>query len=142
MVEIVYKSHGDALDYALGVHVLTFAEQGFAPLDIHGRRFGVDRDTLVAFADAVNRADEVGSLHPQAPISAVPRSCIRDAIVSGPLLGHLQGFIASTADNIQACRLLLDFSTPRLEKHVEEAIAIVFGRPVSSQIEEIIVIRN
>lgn len=142
MVELVYKSHADALDYARGVHVLTFAEQGFAPLDIHGRRLGVDRATRVAFADAVNRADQVGSLHPQAPISAVPRSCIRDAIVSGPLLGHLQVFIASNADHIQASRLLLDFSTPRLPHHAEEAIVKVFGGHVSPRIEEVIVIRN
>ena len=97
MAKIVFQSHGDPLDYSGGLHVLTFAEIGFAPLDIHGRKLGISHDTLRAFSDGVNQADDVGSLYPQAPISAVPKSCIRDTMVPATLLGHLQAFIAVMA---------------------------------------------
>lgn len=36
------------------LHVLTYAEEGFSPLDIHARRYGIDSDQVRAFADAVN----------------------------------------------------------------------------------------
>lgn len=142
MTQIVFKTHGDQLDYVNGMHVLTFAEQGFAPLDIHGRRLGINSETLIAFAEAVNQSNKVGSLYPQAPISAVPRSCIRDTMDSAPLLRHLQEFTTSPVGHIKVSKLLLDFSTPRLPPHVEEAIAMVFGGHMPSQIDEVIVIRN
>ena len=37
MTKITIKTHGDALDY-LGLHILTYAEEGFSPLGIHGRK--------------------------------------------------------------------------------------------------------
>ena len=142
MAKIVFQSHGDPLNYAGDLHVLTFAEEGFAPLNIHGETLGISRDTLSAFSDAVNQADDVGSLHPQAPISAVPRSCIRDTIDPAPLLRHLQAFIAANASRMKATRLLLDFSTPRLQPHVQEAIGLAFSQENISLIDEVTVIKN
>lgn len=141
MTKITIKTHGDPLDY-LGLHILTYAEEGFSPLGIHGGKLGVSRDTLEAFVNAVNQANEVGSLHPQAPISAVPRSCIRDTPDSGLLVPHLQDFLKANAEHIKAKRLLLDFSTPRLQPHARKAIAETFPGPNANQIEEIIIISN
>lgn len=142
MAKIIFQSHGDPLDYSGGLHVLTFAEEGFTPLDIHGRKLGISRDTLSAFSDGVNQADDVGSLYPQAALSAVPRSCIRDTMDPAPLLGHLQAFIAANASRMRATCLLLDFSTPRLQPHVLEAIGEAFSRGNTALIDEVIVIKN
>ena len=142
MTKIVFQAHGDFLDYLGGLHVLTFAEDGFAPLNIHGERLGISRDILSAFSTAVNQADDVGSLYPQAAISAVPRSCIRDTIDPAPILGHLRAFITANASRMEATRLLLDFSTPRLQPHAQEAINEAFSEKNTSLIDEVIVIKN
>ena len=141
MTKITIKTHGDPLDY-LGLHILTYAEEGFSPLSIHGRKLGITRDALDAFVDAVNQANEVGSLHPQAPISAVPRSCIRETTDAGLLLWHLQEFLTANAEHIKAKRLLLDFSTPRLQPHAQMAIAEIFAGTSANKIEEITIISN
>ncbi len=141
MTKKAFKSHGDPLDYR-DMHILTYAEEGFSPLGIHGRKLGVSREMLDPFVNAVNQANEVGSLHPQAPISAVPRSCIRDTTDPAILLGHLQEFMTANVDHIKARRLLIDFSTPRLQPHAQKAIAQIFAGPSANQIEEITVIRN
>lgn len=141
MTKITIKTHGDPLDY-LGLHILTYAEEGFSPLGIHSGKLGVSRDTLVAFVNAVNQANEVGSLHPHAPISAVPRLCIRDTTDPALLLGHLQEFMTANAEHINGRHLLLDFSTPRLQPHAQKAIAQIFAGPRANQIEEITVISN
>ncbi len=142
IANITFKTHSDPIDYAGAIHILTFAEHGFAPLDIHGRRLGVSPDVLSAFADAVNKADDVGSLYPEAPISAVPRSCIRDPTDPEPLLSHLREFISANAERMRATSLLLDFSTPRLEPHVQAAINAISDEPGLSLISHITVIRN
>lgn len=142
MTKIVCQSHEDPLDYLGSLHVLTFAEEGFAPLSIHGERLGISRDMLSAFSNAVNQADDVGSLYPQAAISAVPRSCIRDTIDPAPLLGHLRAFIAANSSRMGATRLLLDFSTPRLQPHAQEAIDEAFTQENASLIDDVIVIKN
>ena len=56
-----------------GYHVLTFAETGFAMLNVYAKQFGLDKDTIEKFSQETNRKNESGSLHPKAPISAVPR---------------------------------------------------------------------
>ena len=142
MANIIFKTHSDPIDYSGDIHILTFAEQGFAPLDIHGRRLGVSRDVLSAFADAVNQADDVGSLYPQAPLSAVPRVCIRDATDHAPLLRHLCEFLSANTECMKSTCLLLDFSTPKLPKHAEKAISMALKCIPSGGTQEIIIIRN
>jgi hypothetical protein len=142
MAHFVFKTHADPQDYPPDLHVVTFAEQGFAPLDIHGRRLGVSSETLSAFSDTVNQAGHAGSLYPEAPISAVPRSCIRDTTDAAPLIRQLQAFISANAQHIRATSLIFDFSTPRLQSHVRAAIAAISDEPDFSLINNVIVIRN
>lgn len=142
MANIIFKTHSDPIDYSGDIHILTFAEQGFAPLDIHGRRLGVSRDVLSAFADAVNQADDVGSLYPQAPLSAVPQACIRDATDPAALLQHLREFLSANADCMKSASLVLDFSTPRLPPHAETAISRLLGSLEALEIKDVVVIRN
>jgi hypothetical protein len=142
MTRIVCQSHEDPLDYSGGLHVLTFAEEGFAPLNIHGRRFGISRDILSAFSSRVNQRDEVGTLWPQAPISAVPQSCIRDTTDPTGLLSHLREFIPAIPDNMKTTTLVLDFSTPRLPPHVEYTISKLHKDALFIGIAQIVVICN
>ena len=142
MTRIVCQSHEDPLDYSGGLHVLTFAEEGFAPLNIHGRRFGISRDILSAFSSRVNQRDEVGTLWPQAPISAVPQSCIRDTTDPTALLSHLREFIPAIPDDMKTTTLVLDFSTPRLPPHVEYTISKLHKDALFIGIAQIVVICN
>lgn len=142
MAYIVYKTHADPQDYPPDLHILTFAEQGFAPLDIHGRRLGVSRDTLSAFSDAVNQAGDVGSLYPEAPISAVPQSCIRDTADPELLLSYLREFLAANAGHMKFTTLVLDFSTPKLPPHAEEAISMALKCSSAAFVGDVIIIKN
>jgi len=59
-------------------HKLTVSEAGFSMLDIYGARLhGIRTDVIRNFADEVNVSDEIGTLFPDAPISAMPRRLFR-----------------------------------------------------------------
>lgn len=92
-----------------GYHVLTFAETGFAMLNIYGEEFGLDRNTIETFSQQVNRNDESGSLHPKAPISAVPRHFIRDDNNPDTLSAQIKDFLSANQNRIKATKLLFDF---------------------------------
>lgn len=92
------------------------AEAGFSVLDIHGRRQrGLPIEVIREFADRVNERDESGTLHPRAPISAVPRRYFRDQADSvDPLVlkdfrRHIAEFIETNRETVQAARILVDF---------------------------------
>ncbi len=141
-MNIVFKKHTDPLVYRTGFHVLTYAEVGFAPLDIYARNFALSRHALADFVEAVNGSGEVGTLYPAAPISAVPQACIRDTAEPGALEGYISEFVRGNARHIHASYLLFDFSTPRLPRHAEEALACILKSPLDHEISEITIIKN
>jgi hypothetical protein len=120
-------------------HVLTYAEEGFAPLNIHGEPRGLTRELLVRFADEVNRKRESGSLHPQAPISAVPRVYIRDLTDSAALSVQIIDFLRANAQTIHSKRMLFDFRTPHLAPYVITAIELAMRSSEADGVEEVIV---
>ena len=61
-------------------HVVTYAEEGFAPLNIHAEGTGVEKEELVAFADEVNCRNETGSLFPRAACFGAHRTRRNSAI--------------------------------------------------------------
>lgn len=142
MAMIVFRSSQQPMVYPPGLHILTFAEDGFSPLDIHARHFQIPRPAVCAFAESVNRNAEVGSLNPEAPISAVPRSCVRDTNDPDALIGYLTDFLDANASLLQARCLLLDFRTPNLQKHVREAIDEVFTDKAAWEFGDVIVVEN
>ena len=142
MTKITFKTHADPLVYAPDLHVLTHAEEGFSPLEIHGQRLGVSRSILSQFSVTVNVTKETGTLYPTAPISAIPRDCVRDIEDVDLVAGHFLDFVKANTLQLRTPRLLLDFSTPRLQRHVHEAILQVFGAGTRSGIAEILIIRN
>jgi hypothetical protein len=97
-------------------HILTVAEAGFSMLDIYGRlNRGLDIDVIRNFADRINKGDESGTLHPRAPISAVPCRFFRDQSdsidpsVLSDFKRHITEFIEANRRTILASRILVDF---------------------------------
>lgn len=121
-------------------HVLTYAEEGFSPLDIHGRPMGIDKDRQVAFCDRVNERFETGSLFPQAAISAVPRSLIREGQDANALAKHIGDFLKANVQTIEATKIICDFRTPNVEAFVVAAIETVMKWPDASIIDEVVIV--
>ena len=53
-MRIIRKSQTDIWSARYDYHVLTYAEEGFAPLNIHAASFGIEKRQLAAFVDSVN----------------------------------------------------------------------------------------
>jgi hypothetical protein len=123
-----------------GYHVLTYAEEGFSPLDIHGSPMGIDKDQQVAFCDRVNRRFETGSLFPQAAISAVPRSLIREGNDAIALAKHIADFLRANVQTIKATKIICDFRTPNVAAFVVVAIETAMKWPDASIIDEIVIV--
>ena len=121
-------------------HVLTYAEEGFSPLDIHGRPMGIDKDRQVAFCDRVNERFETGSLFPQAAISAVPRSLIREGNDAIALAKHIADFLRANVQTIKATKIICDFRTPNVAAFVVIAIEAAMNSPDASIIDEIVIV--
>ena len=121
-------------------HVLTYAEEGFAPLNIHTRDTSLSREELVAFAHSVNERNEVGSLHPRVPLSAVPRSAVRVNRSAKVLQGYLEEFLRANASSIGATKLLLDFRTPSVPAFVYTAAEAAVMCAEAIMLEELVII--
>ena len=121
-------------------HVLTYAEEGFAPLNIHARGTSLSREELVAFANSVNERQEVGSLHPQVPLSAVPRSAVRSNRSAKVLQGYLEEFLRANATSIGAAKVLLDFRMPSVPAFVHTAVEAASECAEALAVEEFVII--
>jgi hypothetical protein len=95
-------------------HKLLPAEAGFSMLNLHAENHGINQKEIDAFAKAVNDNEEPGTLHPRAPISALPVRYFRDLapIVPGNhverLRQHLKIFLKLNKSRIHAANLLVD----------------------------------
>jgi hypothetical protein len=121
-------------------HVLTYAEEGFAPLNIHARGTGLANEELRLFADAVNQRAEVGSLYPKAQLSALPRSAIRTNQSAKVLQGFIEEFLRANASTLHATKLLLDFRTPAVPPFVNAAVEAALQCPEAHTVEELVVV--
>ena len=121
-------------------HVLTYAEDGFSPLDIHARRLGVDREQVRAFAKAVNDRADVGSLHPVAPISAVPRELVRDRHDVAELAASISNFFRANRETIKARSLVFDFRTPSVPAFAIEALGVAIQADGDSGLDEVVIL--
>lgn len=126
--------------YRRDYHVLTYAENGFSPLDIHTRRGAVSRNQLSEFAARVNTTDEAGSLHPVAAVSAVPATVIRGLQDPDALRIHIEEFLRANAKIIKASKVLFDFRTPRVLPFVIAAIHQAALCAEAACIEEIVIV--
>lgn len=123
-------------------HCLTYAEEGFSPLNIWTRGMGITKEELDAFADLVNERDEPGSMYSRAPISAVPRRLLRGQKDSGELCLSIEQFFLANASSIGATKVLLDFRTPKVSPYVHRAIELSLRSPDINIIKELVVITD
>ena len=121
-------------------HVLTYAEEGFSPLDIHGRPMGVNKAQQVAFCNRVNQSYETGTLFPMAAISAVPRALIRDSQDADALENHIACFLKANMQTIKATKIICDFRTPKVAAFVVDAIEAAIKSPDASIITEVVIV--
>jgi hypothetical protein len=121
-------------------HVLTYAEDGFSPLDIHGGRLKLDRNYVVAFAETINARSEAGSMHPVAPISAVPRELIRDRNDVAALAGSIGEFLQVNRKAIKASRLLVDFRTPAVPEFAVLALNCALESNPDPGLKEVLIL--
>ena len=130
-------------DWALspGIHILTFAEEGFAPLNFHAKQFQIDKSSLVKFADAVNARDESGSLYPIAPISAIPRRIIREDRGFVELPRFLEEFNQVNSRLFSARKVIMDFVTNQLSTGVLKAMEATLPKLPESCVEEFVIVR-
>ena len=119
-------------------HVLTYAEEGFAPLNFWTRDTGITKQELVTFADLVNSRDESGSLSPRAPVSAVPRRLIRDQRDSEILCQSIENFYLVNSLTIKSSRLVLDFRTSEVAPFVKRAIELSLRSTDVNSLDELI----
>ena len=97
-------------------HILVVAEDGFSMLDAY-TRFLFDFNRPYEFSEEVNQRNEVGTLHPSVPISAVPEKYFKPASndVSSALLMEfsvlMTNFFGHGLAKIMPERLLVDLHT-------------------------------
>ena len=114
-------------------HVLTYAEEGFSPLNFHAQQSKLEKFTLCAFADKVNDRDEIGTLLPLAPISAVPRRLIRDTKEPAELAQFIVSFLETNNRVLQVETIIFDFVTSSLPLHARQALEIALKQFDDSQ---------
>lgn len=133
-------------------HILLVAEDGFSMLDIYanGQR-GIAKNVIKQFADMVNTRNEAGSLHPQAPISAIPRKFLRELsenitpAVIDEIKDHLADFLRANMQHIRATKIVVDLrvSPAPVPKQYLDAVRELLAEPAASQgLEEVILIEG
>jgi len=144
MRRVVYTQNDGwpARDQYADHHVLTYAEEGFSPLNMHGEKCGLDRQHLAAFADGVNERSQVGTLHPSAPITALPRALIRDLDDAFELERCIREFLNINGTLFKAQRLIFDFRCPGVPAFVMAAIDSALQSVDAAAIEEVVIIDN
>lgn len=97
-----------------GWHILTVADPGFSALTIYGEEYGLDRMAIDEFIDKVNHTNQTGSLHPKAPLSAIPCKYVRelsnssDQHVFDEFISHINEFLSSNSKVIKSENLAID----------------------------------
>lgn len=139
-MKISSQSQSDIWPTRHQYHVLTYAEEGFAPLNIHTRATNLTKDELVAFVEAVNERDEVGSLHPRASLSAVPQHAVRSNENSIVLQNYVEDFFRGNAASSRAKKIICDFRTPSVSLFVRAAIQEAASCAAAEMIEELVIV--
>lgn len=135
----ISRSKADAQSITPECHVLTYAEAGFSPLDTHARRLGISSSLVQTFAKSVNERSEVGSMHPVAPISAVPRYLVRESSDGYALAVSIGEFLKANRDAIKARRLIFDFRMPSVPNFAIQALKMAIDIDHDSGLDEVLV---
>jgi hypothetical protein len=132
-------------------HVLTISKVGLSALDIYARGMhGVDTETINKFAAQIDRNDEVGSLYPKAPVSAIPWryfGFIEEFDFPNHMddFGrHIKEFIELNRTKINARRILVDFhrdSDPVPDVFLKAAEEVFKEYAAENEIDEIVLLK-
>jgi hypothetical protein len=145
-MNITRQQPGHDLKVWRGWHILTVAEAGFSMLDLYGRDLHkLEIEIIGEFAERVNRTDESGSLHPVAPISALPRRLFRDGVAEtggaptapAEFKREIVGFLAANDSTIRATRVLMDFhvsSEPVPKEYLQAAEEAILAAPAAGRV--------
>lgn len=109
VVREIMVDGGELVPPSEGEHLLTVADTGFSMLDRYARNdHCISFEEIRRFVDEVNAKDELGSLFPRAPISAVPRKYLRGQAEPGGVFRHIANFLEINASSIRAKRVIID----------------------------------
>jgi len=121
-------------------HVLTYAEEGFSPLNMHTENSELRTEDLKGFANNSNDLDQIITIYPKYSLSMIPRRFIRKPCSSIELYSKLLEFFELNALKIKAKKFIFDFRTHELQKHILDSIYMLKSNKMLSSIEEIVII--
>jgi hypothetical protein len=133
-----------------GTHLLTIAEDGFSCLGCYASDHDVDDIDTRTFVNKVNTQNESGSLHPIAPISAIPNkyfrelSDIHDADVINEFKEHIKEFLKTNDTVIKSKNLIIDFRiapAPVPSQYIDALVQALQTYP-NSIIDEVIIYQD
>ena len=123
-------------------YCLTYAEDGFSPLTQFIKKFNVSAESITSFADQVNQRDDIGTLYPLAPVSCMPRKCVRDSLGYRDIPRHLLIFITENHNSIKSKNLVIDLGVPRLHRNVWVALEDSEFKGYFDAFDQVVVIEN
>lgn len=135
----IARSKADVQGITPQCHVLTYAEAGFSPLDMHARRLDISSSSVQTFAQSINERKEVGSMYPLAPISAVPRYLVRESSDAYALAVSIGEFLKANQETIKARRLIFDFRMPSVPKFTIQALKMAIDIDQDSGLNEVLI---
>ena len=121
-------------------HVLTYAEEGFSPLNIYAEESYLDKEDLKSFANNSNDLDQIMTFYPNYNLSIIPRRFIRKPTSSIELHSKLLEFFKLNDLEIKAQKFIFDFRTHELPEYILNAIYMLKSNKMLSSIQEIVII--
>jgi hypothetical protein len=123
-------------------HILTYAEEGFSPLNIHTKKYDFPEIILKEYVNRCNESDHVITMLPKCNLSMLPRRFIRKSKDSFELHAKLLEFFDLNALEINAIKFIFDFRTHELPIYILDAIYMLDSNNTLCDIEEIIIIQK
>ena len=122
-------------------HVLTYAEEGFSPLNIHTRKYDLGEEFLKENAYTSNENDKICTIFPVCNLSMVPRRFVRKPTSSIELYAKFLEFFELNALEIKAKKFIFDFRTHELQQYILDAIYMLKSNNTLGDVEEILIIK-
>lgn len=139
-MKFLLKKLNDILPTIQDYHVLTYAEEGFSPLDIHTRKYDYPSEVLKELVINSNLSDQVQTMLPHCNLSIIPRRFIRGPVSTIELHKKLLEFFDLNASEIKANKFIFDFRTNELQRYILDAIYMLSHDVELRSVEEIIII--
>lgn len=148
-MNITINKQNEPFEKQEGWHILTVAESGFSMLNAYASdQYGIDDMKIRQFEEQVNDNNEAGSLHPVAPVSAIPRKYLRELLNSTEpsilkeFKTHLKEFIAANSKSIKSEKIVIDFrvSPSPIPQQYIAAIVEVFKLYKGKMLKDIVII--